>query len=116
MHRMGNMEELVFLGDVRHIPYLYGIVKAYSNHNNVTTFKRTFKFVFEDAEFCVEDTKRNDNPIIRVQDKDGWWTYGILHGNKLHNLANLLSIQVKSGSYEWEVWNQLDETLKGNQL
>ena len=104
------MEELVFLGDVRHIPYLYEIVKAYGGEAG---FKRTFKFVFEDAEFCVEDTERKDNPIIRVQDMDGWWTYGILHGNKLYNLANLLSIQVKSGGYEWEVWNQLDETLKG---
>ena len=104
------MEELVSSGDVRHIPYLYGIVKTYSGD---VWFKRTFKFVFEDAEFCVEDTDRKDNPIIRVQDMDGWWTYGILHGNKLYNLANLLSIQVKSGGYEWEVWNQLDETLKG---
>ena len=107
------MEELVFLGDVRNIPYLYGIIKAYSGD---VGFKRTFKFVFEDEEFYVEDTKRNDNPMIRVQDTDGWWTYGILHGNKLYNLANLLSIQVKSGGYEWEVWNQLDETLKGNRL
>lgn len=104
------MEELVSSGDVRHIPYLYGIVKAYCGEAG---FKRTFKFVFEDAEFCVEDTDRKDNPIIRVQDMDGWWTYGILHGNKLYNLANLLSIQVKSGGYEWEVWNQLDETLNG---
>jgi hypothetical protein len=87
------MEELVYLGDVRNIPYLYGIVKAYSGE---VSFKRTFKFVFEDAEFCVDDNKRNDNPIIRVQDMNGWWTYGILHGNKLYNLANLLSIQVKS--------------------
>ena len=110
------MEELVYPGDVRHIPYLYGIVKAYSDYNNIVSFKRTFKLVFEDAEFCVEDKKRNDNPIIRVQDKNGWWTYGILHGNKLYNLANLLSIQVKSGGYEWEVWNQLDETLKGIHL
>ena len=55
----GNMEELVFLGDVRHIPYLYGIVKAYTDYNNMV-FKHTFKFVFEDAEFCVDDDKRND--------------------------------------------------------
>ncbi len=107
------MEELVFLGDVRHIPYLYGIVKAYGSE---APFKRTFKFVFEDVEFCVEDTDRNDNPIIRVQHQDGLWTYGILHINKLHNLHKLLSIQVKSGKYEWEVWNQLDEILNGNQL
>ena len=106
------MEELVFLGDVRHIPYLYGLVKAYTDYNNML-FKHTFKFVFDNAEFCVEDKKRNDNPIIRVQDMYGRWTYGILHGNKLYNLANLLSIQVKSGGYEWEVWNQLDETLRG---
>jgi len=104
------MEELVCLGDVRHIPYLYGIVKAYSMD---VSFKRTFKFVFEDAEFCVEDIERKDNPIIRVQHEDGRWTYGILHMNKLHNLYKLLSIQVKLGRYEWEVWNQLDETLKG---
>ena len=104
------MEELVRLKDVRHIPYLYGIVKAYSGD---VSFKRTFKFVFEDAEFCVEDTERKDNPIIRVQHEGGWWTYGILHINKLYNLYKLLSIQVKSGKYEWEVWNQLDETLKG---
>ena len=108
------MEELVFLGDVRNIPYLYGIIKAYTDYNNM--FRYTFKFVFDNAEFYVKDNNRNDNPIIRVQDANGWWTYGILHGNKLYNLANLLSIQVKSGGCEWEVWNQLDETLKGNQL
>ena len=112
---MGNMEELVFTGDVRHIPYLYGIVKAYTDYNNMV-FKHTFKFVFEDAEFCVKDTKRDDNPIIRVQNMDGWWTYGILHGNKHYNLAKLLSIQVKAENNVWEIWNQLDETLKGNQL
>ena len=111
------MEELVYLRDVRNIPYLYGIIKAYTDYNNnVTTFKRTFKFVFDNAEFYVEDTNRNDNPIIRVQNMDGVWIYGILHGNRLYNLANLLSIQVRSGRYEWEVWNQLDESLKGNQL
>ena len=104
------MEELVLLGDVGHIPYLYGIVKAYSGE---ASFKRTFKFVFEDSEFCVEDTERKDNPIIRVQNQGGLWTYGILHINKLHNLNKLLSIQVKSWKYEWEVWNQLDEMLKG---
>lgn len=114
---MGNMEELVFTGDVRHIPYLYGIVKAYNGYKIlVPTGRYTFKFVFEDAEFCVKDTKRDDNPIIRVQNMDGWWTYGILHGNKLYNLAKLLSIQVMAEGQEWEVWNQLDETLKGNQL
>lgn len=111
------MEELVYLGDVRHIPYLYGIVKAYNDYKILMpTGRYTFKFVFEDAEFCVEDTKRKDNPIIRVQDKDGWWTYGILHENKLYNLANLLSIQVKAENHEWEVWNQLDQTLKGVQF
>lgn len=105
------MEEIVYPRDVRHIPYLYRIVKAYIGYVNL--FKHTFRFVFDNVEFCVDDDKQNDNPIIRVQGKDGWWTYGILHGNKLYNLANLLSIQVKSGGYEWEIWNQLDETLKG---
>ena len=109
------MEELVFLEDVRNIPYLYGIIKAYTDYNNML-FKHTFKFVFEDAEFSVDDDKRNDNPIIRVQDMDGLWTYGILHGNRLYNFAKLLSIQVKAENNEWEIWNQLDETLKGNQL
>lgn len=108
------MEELVFLGDVRNIPYLYGIIKAYTDYNNM--FRYTFKFVFDNAEFYVKDNNRNDNPIIRVQDANGWWTYGILHGNKLYNLAKLLSIQVQAENNEWEVWNQLDETLKGNQL
>lgn len=108
------MEELVYLGDVRHNPYLYGIVKAYTDYDYLP-LKRTFKFVFEDAEFRVEEPQRNDNPIIRVQHDDGSWTYGILHVNKLYNLDKLLSIRVKyDGGVYWEAWNQLDETCRGN--
>lgn len=83
------------------------LAKAYGGE---ATFKRTFKFVFEDTEFCVEDVEIKDNPILKMADG----TYGILHLGKLHNLDQLLSLQVKSGGMEWEVWNSLDETLRGN--